>query len=54
MQQSQPIHTSKIVAILLLGLLAACSQGTDLPTVKASDPTWQLVPDHLDFGALPR
>jgi hypothetical protein len=25
-----------------------------LPMVHQDDPTWGLVPDHLDFGALPQ
>jgi hypothetical protein len=42
--------------VLALGLLAACANTSDtaLPTVHPGDPTWGLVPDHLEYGALPR
>jgi hypothetical protein len=41
---------------LALFLLAACANTGDtaLPMVHSDDPTWGLVPDHLDFGALPQ
>lgn len=41
---------------LALCFLAACANTSDapLPIVHQDDPTWGLVPDHLDFGALPR
>jgi len=41
---------------LALGFLAGCgnTSGKELPMVKKNDPTWALVPDHLDFGALPK
>jgi hypothetical protein len=40
---------------LALCLLAACANTSDtaLPMVHPDDPSWGLVPDHLDFGALP-
>lgn len=48
----------RLTAIVLASclFLSACgtSGGKELPTVKASDPTWQLVPDRLQFGALPQ
>ena len=36
--------------------LAGCGNvsGKELPMVENSDPTWSLVPDHLEFGALPK
>ncbi len=39
-----------------LCFLAACASTSDmpLPMVHLDDPTWGLVPDHLDFGALPQ
>ena len=39
---------------LAVCLLAACANTSDtaLPMVHQGDPTWQLAPDHLDFGAL--
>jgi hypothetical protein len=40
------------LAFALLSL-AACS-GKDLPGVSRSDPTWALVPDHLNAPELPR
>ena len=45
-----------IVLALGLGVLAGCGNvsGKDLPMVRNSDPTWPLVPDHLEFGALPK
>jgi hypothetical protein len=41
---------------LALSLLAACTNTSEapLPMVHQDDPTWGLVPDHLNFGALPR
>ena len=41
---------------LALCLLAGCGNTSDLtlPMVHPDDPTWGLVPDHLDFGALPQ
>jgi hypothetical protein len=41
---------------LALWLLAACANSSDtaLPMVHPNDPSWGLVPDHLDFGALPQ
>jgi hypothetical protein len=41
---------------LALCLLAACANTSDtaLPMVRRDDPSWGLVPDHLDFGALPQ
>lgn len=41
---------------LVLCLVAACANtsGTALPMVHQGDPTWGLMPDHLDFGALPQ
>jgi hypothetical protein len=41
---------------LALGLLASCGNvaGRPLPVVHADDPTWALMPDHLDAGSLPR
>jgi outer membrane biogenesis lipoprotein LolB len=41
---------------LALCLLAACANTSDtaLPMVHPDDPTWQLVPDRLEFGALPK
>jgi hypothetical protein len=45
-----------IVLAVGLGVLAGCANvsGKDLPMVSNSDPTWALVPDHLEFGALPK
>ncbi len=45
-----------IVLALGLGVLAGCGNvsGKALPMVRNSDPTWPLVPDHLEFGALPK
>jgi hypothetical protein len=41
---------------LALFFLAACANTSDapLPMVHEDDPTWELTPDHLDFGALPK
>jgi hypothetical protein len=41
---------------LALCFLAACANTSDapLPMVHQDDPTWGLLPDHLDFGALPQ
>ena len=41
---------------LALCLLAGCSNvsGKPLPMVGKNDPTWALVPDHLDYGTLPQ
>lgn len=41
---------------LALCLLAACANTGDtaLPMVHPDDPTWGLVPDDLDYGALPQ
>jgi hypothetical protein len=40
---------------LALCLLAGCGNvsGKPLPMVGQTDPTWALVPDHLDYGTLP-
>jgi hypothetical protein len=45
-----------IFLTLALGVLAACANTSDtaLPMVHPDDPTWGLVPDHLEFGALPK
>lgn len=42
--------------VLVLGFLAACANTSDtaLPMVHPDDPTWGLVPDDLDYGALPQ
>jgi len=34
--------------------LGACASASEAPLlmVHQGDPTWGLVPDHLDFGAL--
>ena len=36
--------------------VAGCGDvaGKELPMVTDSDPTWALVPDHPEFGALPK
>jgi hypothetical protein len=47
----------RIVWLLLsAGLLAGCGNvsGKPLPMVRASDPTWPLQADHLDYGELPK
>lgn len=45
-----------ITLALSLCVLAGCGNvsGKELPMVRNSDPTWALVPDHLEFGALPK
>jgi len=40
------------LAVALL-CLVACG-GKDLPMVSKSDPTWALVPDHLNAPEMPR
>ncbi len=41
---------------LALSFLATCANTSEasLPMVHPDDPTWGLMPDHLDFGALPQ
>jgi hypothetical protein len=41
---------------LALCILAGCGNvsGKPLPIVSKSDPTFALMPDHLDYGALPQ
>lgn len=41
---------------LTLCFLGACASTSDvpLPMVHPDDPSWGLVPDHLDFGVLPQ
>jgi uncharacterized protein YceK len=45
-----------VLACAVAVLLAGCAnvRGKELPTVKPGDPTWSLVPDHLEYGALPQ
>ncbi len=45
-----------VVAFALLLATAACSSSYDppLPIVHADGPTFELAPDHLDYGSLPR
>jgi hypothetical protein len=45
---------SLVLAICLSLSACAPSGGKELPMITASDPTWPLVPDHLQFGALPQ
>lgn len=42
--------------LLALSVLVSCGNvnGKPLPLVEKDDPTWALVPDHLENGALPR
>lgn len=44
----------RLALLLLVLCISACSTGKDLPMVKDSDPTWQLVPDHIDAAEMPR
>jgi hypothetical protein len=39
-----------------LCVLTGCGNvaGKELPMVRNNDPTWALIPDHLEFGALPK
>ncbi len=41
---------------LALCVLAGCGNvsGKPLPMVTNSDPVFALMPDHLDYGALPQ
>jgi hypothetical protein len=34
--------------------IAACTTGNELPMVADSDPTWPLVPDHIETAQVPR
>jgi len=40
--------------VVALCLLSGCGNitGKPLPMVGNNDPTWALVPDHLDYGTL--
>lgn len=42
--------------LLATGLLMGCgnTSGKPLPMLSKNAPSWNLVPDHLDFGALPQ
>jgi hypothetical protein len=50
----------QMLRLVLLGLglclLAGCGNvsGKPLPMVEKTDPTWVLVPDRLELGALPQ
>lgn len=45
----------RICLILFALAVAGCStSGKPLPLVDKSDPTWDLTPDHLEFGSLPK
>ncbi|MGH7096641.1 MAG: hypothetical protein ACREE4_03140 [Stellaceae bacterium] len=44
-----------LAALVAMALAGCASHNTvPLPTVKASDPVWGLVPDHLPAGMLPQ
>lgn len=45
-----------LIVLTLCVALAACANtaGKPLPLVDKGDPTWPLVPDHLDAGGLPK
>jgi len=47
---------TRIFVCLLFLALAACAGPSDppLPVVHESDPIIQLVPDHLEYGQLPK
>jgi hypothetical protein len=44
-----------VMAMLMLAG-TSCSNTSDEPltVINSSDPTWELQPDHLDYGILPR
>jgi outer membrane biogenesis lipoprotein LolB len=43
-----------LILVAAVLLLAACTTGKELPMVADSDPTWTLVPDHIDPAQVPR
>lgn len=45
----------RLILMASVLLIAACSTGgKELPMVAESDPTWALVPDHIDLAQVPR
>lgn len=46
----------RYLVCFVLFALAACAGASDppLPVVHSSDPTWELVPDRLEYGKLPK
>jgi hypothetical protein len=43
-----------LACLMLLLMMAACSTSKELATVRDSDPTWALIPDHISAADLPR
>jgi hypothetical protein len=44
----------RLILMAAVLLIAACTTGKDLPMVADSDPTWALVPDHIDTAQVRR
>ena len=42
--------------VVSIGAMVGCAGTSEppLPTVSANDPKWQMVPDHLAYGAIPK
>lgn len=50
------VATIAVSGALILLLLAGCAGPSDtpLPVVHAADPVRNMVPDHLEYGQLPK
>jgi hypothetical protein len=46
----------RLLSFLALFLISACASPSDtpLPVIRADDPVRPMVPDHLDYGQLPK
>jgi hypothetical protein len=54
--RGQPEMQKLLWILLVMVTLTGCGNisGKPLPMVSRSDPTWELTPDHLQFGELPK